>query len=73
MADSSLLMPAADDAYRRSRDRLRAAEIDLRDRIEAVAAMRRELPRVRSSPITPSSKMAVASTCRSCLPPISLT
>ena len=44
MADSSLLMPAADDAYRRSRDRLRAAEIDLRDRIEAVAAMRRELP-----------------------------
>ena len=42
MADSSLLMPAADEAYRRSRDRLRAAEIDLRDRIEAVAAMRRE-------------------------------
>ena len=44
MADSTLLMPAAEDAYRRSRDRLRAAEIDLRDRIEAVAAMRRELP-----------------------------
>ncbi len=44
MADSSLLMPGSDEAYRRSRDRLRAAEIDLRDRIEVVAAMRRELP-----------------------------
>ncbi len=44
MADSSLLMPGADDAYRRSRERLREAEIDLRDRIEAVAAMRRDLP-----------------------------
>jgi predicted dithiol-disulfide oxidoreductase (DUF899 family) len=44
MADSSLLMPDADEAYRHSRDRLRAAEIDLRDRIEAVAAMRRTLP-----------------------------
>ncbi|HZV76975.1 MAG TPA: DUF899 family protein [Candidatus Babeliales bacterium] len=44
MADSSLLMPGADEEYRRSRDRLRAAEIDLRDRIEAVAAMRRTLP-----------------------------
>jgi predicted dithiol-disulfide oxidoreductase (DUF899 family) len=44
MADSSLLMPGADDAYRRSRERLRDAEIDLRERIEAVAAMRRELP-----------------------------
>lgn len=44
MADSSLLMPGADDAYRRSRERLREAEIDLRDRIEAVAAMRRSLP-----------------------------
>jgi predicted dithiol-disulfide oxidoreductase (DUF899 family) len=44
MADSSLLMPGADDAYRQSRDRLRDAEIDLRDRIEAVAAMRRSLP-----------------------------
>jgi predicted dithiol-disulfide oxidoreductase (DUF899 family) len=44
MADSSLLMPGADEAYRRSRDRLRAAEIELRDRIDAVAAMRRELP-----------------------------
>ncbi|MBV8354680.1 MAG: DUF899 family protein [Candidatus Eremiobacteraeota bacterium] len=37
-------MPGADEEYRRSRDRLRSAEIDLRDRIEAVAAMRRGLP-----------------------------
>src|SRR5579863_999741 len=44
MADSSLLMPDADEAYRQARERLRAAEIDLRDRIEAVAAMRRGLP-----------------------------
>jgi predicted dithiol-disulfide oxidoreductase (DUF899 family) len=44
MADSSLFMLGADREYRRSRDRLRAAEIDLRDRIEAVAAMRRALP-----------------------------
>jgi predicted dithiol-disulfide oxidoreductase (DUF899 family) len=44
MTDSSLLMPQADEAYRQSRERLRAAEIDLRDRIEAVAAMRRSLP-----------------------------
>ena len=44
MADSSLLMPGADEAYRSSRERLRQAEIDLRDRIEAVAAMRRSLP-----------------------------
>ncbi|HEV3092430.1 MAG TPA: DUF899 family protein [Candidatus Cybelea sp.] len=44
MTDSSLLMPSADEAYRQSRERLRAAEIDLRDRIEAVAAMRRNLP-----------------------------
>ena len=44
MPDSSLLMPNADDAYRQSRDRLRAAEIDLRDRVERVAAMRRSLP-----------------------------
>jgi predicted dithiol-disulfide oxidoreductase (DUF899 family) len=45
MPDSSLLMPGADEGYRRSRESLRAAEIDLRDRIEAVAAMRRDLPR----------------------------
>ncbi|MGA8574088.1 MAG: DUF899 family protein [Candidatus Cybelea sp.] len=44
MTDPSLLMPGADDAYRESRERLREAEIDLRDRIEAVAAMRRSLP-----------------------------
>lgn len=44
MADSSLLMPGADEAYRHSRDRLRQAEIELRDRIEEVAAMRRDLP-----------------------------
>ncbi len=44
MADSSLLMPGSGDEYRRSRERLREAEIDLRDRIEAVAAMRRSLP-----------------------------
>jgi predicted dithiol-disulfide oxidoreductase (DUF899 family) len=50
MADSSLLMPGADEVYRQSRDRLRGAEIDLRDRIEAVAAMRRSLP---PGPIVP--------------------
>jgi predicted dithiol-disulfide oxidoreductase (DUF899 family) len=44
MTDSSLLMPGANEAYRHARNRLRALEIDLRDRIEAVAAMRRELP-----------------------------
>lgn len=44
MADSSLLMPGADDTYRRSRARLREAEIELRERIEAVAALRRGLP-----------------------------
>ena len=37
-------MPGADDAYRAARQRLRAAEIDLRDRIESVAALRRSLP-----------------------------
>jgi predicted dithiol-disulfide oxidoreductase (DUF899 family) len=44
MADSSLLMPGANEAYKVARARLREAEIDLRDRIEAVAKMRRELP-----------------------------
>jgi predicted dithiol-disulfide oxidoreductase (DUF899 family) len=44
MADSSLLMPGADETYRQSRDRLRQAEIELRDRIEEIAAMRRNLP-----------------------------
>jgi len=44
VADSSLLMPGAGDAYRDARDRLRDAEIDLRERIAAVAALRRSLP-----------------------------
>jgi predicted dithiol-disulfide oxidoreductase (DUF899 family) len=44
MTDSSLLMPGTDDAYRQARERLRQAEIDLRDQIEAVAALRRTLP-----------------------------
>lgn len=44
MADSPIVMPGADNVYRESRDRLRAAEIELRDRIEEVAAMRRALP-----------------------------
>lgn len=44
MTDSSLLVPGADDAYREARERLREAEIDLRDRIEFVAEMRRNLP-----------------------------
>ena len=50
MADSSLLMPGVDETYRQSRDRLRQAEIELRDRIEEVAAMRRGLP---SGPAVP--------------------
>jgi predicted dithiol-disulfide oxidoreductase (DUF899 family) len=50
VADSSLLMPSANEGYRESRDRLRAAEIDLRERIEAVAAMRRALP---AGPVVP--------------------
>jgi predicted dithiol-disulfide oxidoreductase (DUF899 family) len=51
MADSSLVMPGADEAYRRARDRLRSAEIELRDRIEEVAAMRRSLP---PGPVVPN-------------------
>ena len=51
MADSSLLMPTADEAYKEARARLRSAEIDLRDRIEAVAAMRRALP---PGPVVPN-------------------
>lgn len=50
MTDSSLLMPGVDQAYQESRDRLRQAEIELRDRIEEVAAMRRTLP---PGPIVP--------------------
>lgn len=34
----------ADDAYRNARERLRLAEVALRDQIESVAALRRELP-----------------------------
>jgi predicted dithiol-disulfide oxidoreductase (DUF899 family) len=44
MADSPIMMPGASEAYRQSRERLREAEIELRDRIEGVAAMRRALP-----------------------------
>lgn len=44
MADSTLCMPGADELYRQSRDRLRSAEIALRDAIEEVAATRRALP-----------------------------
>jgi predicted dithiol-disulfide oxidoreductase (DUF899 family) len=44
MADSSLLMAGADEAYQQSRNRLRDAEIQLRDQIESVAKMRRGLP-----------------------------
>ena len=44
------VMPGADEAYRRARERLHAAERALRDQIESVAAMRRELPQ---GPIVP--------------------
>lgn len=44
MADSPIVMPGADEAYRKARTQLRTAEIELRDRIEEVAAMRRALP-----------------------------
>ncbi len=37
-------LPGEDDAYRAARDELLAAEIDLRRRVEAVAALRRGLP-----------------------------
>ncbi len=37
-------MPGADGPYREARDRLRQAEIELRDRIEDVARLRRSLP-----------------------------
>ncbi len=60
MADSSLLMPGADEAYRRSRDRLRAAEIELRDRIEAVAALRRELS---LGPVVPDYRFIENGSC----------
>jgi predicted dithiol-disulfide oxidoreductase (DUF899 family) len=38
------VMPDADDTYRAERERLRRAEVALRDQIEAVAAMRRQMP-----------------------------
>jgi predicted dithiol-disulfide oxidoreductase (DUF899 family) len=44
MSDSSLFVPGSSEAYCAARNRLRSAEIDLRDQIEAVAAMRRTLP-----------------------------
>lgn len=37
-------MLGSDDTYRAERERLRRAEVALRDQIEAVAAMRRQLP-----------------------------
>jgi predicted dithiol-disulfide oxidoreductase (DUF899 family) len=44
-------MPGASDAYRAARERLRAAEVAMRDQIEAVAEMRRNLP---EGPAVPS-------------------
>ncbi len=38
------VMPGSSDAYRAARERLRVAELDMRDRIESVAEMRRGLP-----------------------------
>jgi predicted dithiol-disulfide oxidoreductase (DUF899 family) len=38
------VMPGADDAYRSARERLLAAERMMRDQIESVAEMRRQLP-----------------------------
>ena len=37
-------MPGESDAYRAARDRLLEAELDLRRRVETIAALRRELP-----------------------------
>lgn len=37
-------MPGADDEYRNARERLRLAEVALRDQIESVAELRRQLP-----------------------------
>ena len=44
MADSSLFMPGSDEAYRQARELLRQKEIELRQQIEDVAALRRSLP-----------------------------
>lgn len=48
--DSLPVMPGASDAYRKARERLRIAEVALRDQVEAVAAMRRALP---EGPVVP--------------------
>jgi predicted dithiol-disulfide oxidoreductase (DUF899 family) len=40
----AIRFPGESDGYRAARDRLLAAEIELRARLEAVAALRRELP-----------------------------
>ena len=40
----TIRFPGESDEYRRARDELLAAEIDLRRRTEAVAAKRRNLP-----------------------------
>lgn len=44
MATPSLSFPNETDGYRASRRKLLDAEIELRDKIEAVAALRREMP-----------------------------
>jgi len=41
---STIHFPNESDAYRKARQRLLGAEIDLRKRVEAVAALRRKLP-----------------------------
>jgi predicted dithiol-disulfide oxidoreductase (DUF899 family) len=43
-ARAGLTFPNESDSYRQARDALLAAEVDLRRRLEAVAAMRRALP-----------------------------
>lgn len=42
--ESPPVMPRADERYRNAREELRRAELALRDHVESVAAMRRELP-----------------------------
>jgi predicted dithiol-disulfide oxidoreductase (DUF899 family) len=44
MASHSFRFPAESDAYRHARNELLQAEVDLRRRVEEVAALRRELP-----------------------------
>lgn len=50
MAETSLTMPGATGDYASARERLLDAEIELRDHVERVAAMRRALP---AGPIVP--------------------